>query len=58
LDDPSVLARTMFVDTMGIKATDFDIDSTKQDALAANGEEAARAFLKGWDFTKYVQEFR
>ncbi|HEY5859729.1 MAG TPA: patatin-like phospholipase family protein, partial [Actinomycetota bacterium] len=33
IDDPSVLARTMFVDTQHVKATDFDLDEPSQDML-------------------------
>ncbi len=58
IDDESVLARTMFVDTGGVKATDFDIDEATQDLLFANGGEAATKFLAGWDFDRYVARFR
>ena len=58
IDDPSVLARTMFVDTQHVKATDFDIDEPSQDMLFTNGERGAGKFLSGWDFDRYVAEFR
>jgi NTE family protein len=58
IDDPAVLARTMFVDTGQVKATDFDIDESTQDMLFANGQKGAREFLAGWDFDDYVKEFR
>ena len=58
IDDPSVLARTMFVDTQHVKATDFDIDEPSQDMLFTNGERGAGKFLSGWDFERYVAEFR
>jgi NTE family protein len=64
IDDPAVLARTMFVDTLGVKATDFDIDESTQDLLYENGRNAATNFLQGddehkaWDFEKYVTCFR
>ena len=58
IDDPSVLARTMFVDTEHVKATDFDIDEPSQDMLFTNGERGAGKFLSGWDFERYVAEFR
>ena len=58
IDDPSVLARTMFVDTQQVKATDFDIDEPSQDMLFTNGERGAGKFLSGWDFERYVAEFR
>ncbi len=58
IDDPSVLARTMFVDTGRVKATDFDIDEPTQDMLFTNGRAAPAKFLKWWDFDAYVREFR
>jgi len=58
IDTPSVQARTIFVDTMGVKATDFDIDASTQAALFDNGVAAARKFLDGWDFDRYVTTHR
>ena len=58
IDDPSVLARTMFVDTGQVRATDFDIDKSTQDTLFKNGRRGARTFLADWDFDRYVAEFR
>ena len=57
IDDPAVLARTMFVDTGRVKATDFDIDEPTQDMLFTNGLAGGRV-PEGWDFDAYVQEFR
>jgi NTE family protein len=58
IDDPSVLARTMFVDTGSVKATDFDLDEPTQDMLFDNGRRYAGKFLDGWDFDAYVAAFR
>ena len=58
IDDPSVLARTMFVDTLQVKATDFAIDEATQDLLFTNGRAGAKKFLAGWDFERYVKTFR
>jgi NTE family protein len=58
IDEPSALARTMFVDTFGVRATAFDIDETMQDTLFKSGRSAAASFLEGWDFDRYVEEFR
>ena len=58
IDDPSVLARTIFVDTERVKATDFGIDRTTQAILFGNGRTAADLFLTHWDFNLYVKEFR
>ena len=53
LDDPCTQARTVFVDTEKIQATDFDIKPTQQAKLLANGQKAAQKFLKTWDFAHY-----
>jgi NTE family protein len=45
LDDPAVTARTIFVDTLGINATDFGISRAMQDQLYENGRAAATKFL-------------
>ncbi|HLF99539.1 MAG TPA: patatin-like phospholipase family protein [Acidimicrobiia bacterium] len=58
LDDPAVLARTMFVDTLRVRATDFDLDPDTQTQLYDNGRVAAERFLAGWDFDAYVDAFR
>ncbi len=58
VDDPSVLARTMFVDTGNVKATDFDIDAPTQDQLYRSGRSTATKFLASWDFERYVREYR
>ena len=65
IDDPAVLARTIFVDTLGVKSTDFDLDEATQDDLYENGRTAASKFLHGdgadheaWDFDHYIKRFR
>jgi NTE family protein len=64
LDDPAVVARTIFVDTMQVRATDFDLDRATQQALFDRGRRAAERFLDGtedrpaWDFDAYVGRFR
>lgn len=58
LDEPSVLARTVFVDTFGVKATEFDLDEATRDRLYANGRSAAEKFLQSWDFSTYVEKYR
>src|SRR5919197_5036850 len=65
LDDPCVQRRTIFVDTMHVKATDFHLDRATQDRLYQNGRDAARGFLDGsppdqplWDFASYIAECR
>lgn len=58
IDEPSVIARTVFVDTMGVSATDFDLDRDTQDTLYANGRDAAQRFLQHWTFEGYVEAVR
>ena len=64
IDDPSVQARTIFVDTMKVRATDFDIDAAVQQQLYDNGRRAAEQFLDGapsraaWDWDAYVATYR
>ena len=53
IDDPCTAARTMFVDTFGIKATDFDIKPAQQTQLYESGQAAAKKFLGAWDFAAW-----
>lgn len=46
LEDPEVAKRTIFVDTFGVKATDFGIDRATQQRLYHSGRAAAQAFLE------------
>ncbi len=46
LQDPKVVERTVFVDNLGVKSTDFDIDKATQRKLFDSGREAAERFLK------------
>jgi NTE family protein len=48
LADGGVSARTVFVDTMGIAATDFGLTTDQRDKLFANGQAAASKFLVDW----------
>jgi NTE family protein len=50
LNHPATTSRTIFVDAAGIKATDFAITKKERDLLCKNGQDAARNFLKTWDF--------
>jgi NTE family protein len=64
LDDPDVVARTIFVDTGKVRTTDFDLDEATQRWLFDRGRRAAERFLDGhdgqpaWDFEAYVDRFR
>jgi NTE family protein len=63
IDDPSVRARTIFVDTMKVRATDFDIDEPTQQQLYESGRAAATKFLDGgqgtpaWDWDTYLEKY-
>jgi NTE family protein len=58
IDSPDALARTVFIDTFDVDATDFDIDESTQLQLFENGRNAAASFLRGWDFDRYVATHR
>ncbi len=64
VEEPSVLARTIFIDTGNIQATDFDLTSEQCDMLFANGRKAATKFLDGaadqppWDWEQYKKTYR
>lgn len=57
LDDPSVVARTVFVETFGVKATDFHLDGPTRDKLFDSGLRAGEKFLGGWSFDSYVDTY-
>ena len=46
LEDEGVNQRTVFVDTDGVSAVDFDLSLETQKKLFRNGQEAARRFLR------------
>jgi NTE family protein len=48
LDDEQVAQRTIFVDTLGVDATDFEIDAETQHKLFLNGTLAAQSFIDSW----------
>jgi len=58
VDDPAVGARTIFVDTMGVKATDFSIGAGLRLELYERGRAAAAEFLADWDLEAYLDEYR
>jgi NTE family protein len=57
LDNPSTIARTIFVDTGTIEVTNFDITKEEQAFLFASGQKFAHKFLKDWDFNNYKKMF-
>jgi NTE family protein len=64
VEDPSVVARTIFIDTGDIKATEFDLTNEQRDLLFTNGQKAATEFLDGgdgqpaWDWEQYKKTYR
>lgn len=58
LADPCVASRTIFVDNLGIPATNFDLSAPQRTALFDSGHEAAERFLRTWDWPSYLRECR
>ncbi len=52
------LARSMFVDTSAVSSTDFGVTDEQRDRLLAEGEDAARRFLKTWSFEHWIDVCR
>jgi hypothetical protein len=52
-DQPDIQARTIFVDTFGVKATDFDLDEATANSLYESGVTAATKFLENGNFDHY-----
>jgi NTE family protein len=63
IDDPGAVVRTIFVDTMKVRATDFGIDAKTQQQLYDNGRKAAAQFLDGtpdqpaWNWQTYLATY-
>ncbi|MBE3577663.1 MAG: patatin-like phospholipase family protein [Limnochordales bacterium] len=47
--------RTVDIPTHGIRATNFGLDKDQKLVLYNSGRQAALAFLKNWDFQRYVE---
>jgi NTE family protein len=58
IDEPAALARTIFIDTLDVKATDFAIDEASQLQLYENGQAAASGYLRTWNFDQYIATYR
>lgn len=56
--DPCNVARSVYVDTSGVSALDFDLDDVQQDRLLEAGRRAAREFLARWDFGTWLDSCR
>ncbi|HET7173715.1 MAG TPA: patatin-like phospholipase family protein [Nocardioidaceae bacterium] len=53
IDNPSAIARTIFVDTGGISGLDFDLTAAQREQLIDAGRAAAAKFLSSWDFDRW-----
>jgi NTE family protein len=51
-------ARTIPIDTLGVRTTDFDLTSEMALALYESGRTAAEQFLDTWSFEGYIAAFR
>jgi NTE family protein len=58
LAKPWVAARTIAVDSEHVNVVDFDIDEAAQEELYSAGLRTAEAFLRGWDWQRYLERFR
>lgn len=53
VDQPSVAARTIFVDTTGYSSTDFHLSDQDKQTLYDHGMKAGKKFLAKWDWVKW-----
>lgn len=58
VDQRAVQERTIFVDTTGISAVDFDLDIAARDRLFTNGRQAATDFLSTWSWERWQRTYR
>lgn len=56
VEDPCTIKRTIFIDTTGFKATNFDIPKEDQQKLFSLGSTAGQKFFKYWDFEKFKKQ--
>jgi NTE family protein len=56
--DPCNVARSVYVDTKGISAIDFDLSEEEQEQLLRAGTTAAGSFLDVWDFDAWLARCR
>ncbi|AWX55765.1 phospholipase [Brevibacillus brevis] len=50
--------RTIFIHTLGVRTTQFQLSKEMRQQLFESGEAAAHKFLAQWDFEDYVKVFR
>lgn len=56
--DKHARKRTVFIPTGRVTTTQFSLNAEDRDMLFQSGQHTARKFLAGWDYEKYVKEFR
>ncbi|MEO8092152.1 MAG: patatin-like phospholipase family protein [bacterium] len=47
--DNDTFLRTIMIDTLGVRTTDFELDPDVREALYESGQAAATKFLSGWE---------
>jgi hypothetical protein len=52
-----VVSRTIFVDTEGVRATDFRLGAQARARLFDNGLRAAADFMVGWDHAAWRRTY-
>lgn len=57
VDKPSVISRTIFVETSGVRTTDFALAPETKQRLFANGSRAAHRFLAHWDYSEWRRTY-
>lgn len=50
--------RTIFIHTLGVRTTEFQLSNELRQRLFESGEAGARKFLAKWDFEDYCKVFR
>jgi NTE family protein len=50
--------RTIFIPTLGISSTDFDITKDMKLKLFKSGYNSSEKFLESWDFKQYIDKYR
>lgn len=55
--DPRSKVRTIPINSMGIKTTDFDIIEKQKEDLFMSGVQAADSFFDGWDFDTFKMRY-
>jgi NTE family protein len=50
--------RTIGVETLGVRTTEFDLSPSRAKSLHESGRKAAESFLSKWDFALYKDSFR